>query len=407
MTSAATAEAAEAAEASRYRVLYLPSWYPHPAQPTYAIFLRVQAECLSKAHELVVVPPPNSTSLWSSPRNWIDRCESGRSPGGCFEFHLSGPNYTPKFPGAHDRILWRLYSRSFREATHFFGAKPDLIHAQVSLDAGYYAARLAREYDCPLVLTEQISRPELLVKRDRERFLYAIHAPECVMALSPMQRDHLYDAGVQREIDVVPNAIDTNLFRPGPRPESPPIRLACVGNLIERKGFGLLLQAVAHLIHVDRMPLELEVVGTGALRSQLEANAAGLRIDDRVHFHGERSQCEVRDLLRRCNIYVSASLTESLGVAIIEGMSVGLPAVVTRCGGPESYVTPESGVIVEPGSVEELVRGIRTAVTWLPDFDSERQHRSIVERFSSVAMILEVTKRYTLAIERHAQASHT
>ena len=401
-----SAEAAQVAKANRYRVLYLPSWYPHPAQPTYAIFLRVQAECLSRAHDLVVVPPPNSTSLWSSPRNWIDRCEGGRSPGGCFELHMSGPNHTPKFPSAHDRTLWRLYRRSFREATRFIGAKPDLIHAQVSLDAGYYAVRLAREYHCPLVLTEQISRPEMLLKRDRERFLYAIHAPECVMALSPMQRDHLYDAGVQREIDVVPNAIDTDLFSPGPRPESPPIRLVSVGNLIERKGVGLLLQAVSRLVHVDRMPLELEVVGRGPLRSELEAAARDLRIEDRVHFHGEQSHGEIRDLLRRCNIYVSASLTESLGVAIIEGMSVGLPAVVTRSGGPESYVTPEVGIIVEPGSVEDLVRGISATVARLPDFDPERQHRYIVERFSSLVLVPEVTKRYALAIERHAQASH-
>jgi len=403
MTSVATAQVAEG---DRYRVLYLPSWYPRPTHPTYAIFLRVQAECLARDHDLVVVPVPKSTSLWSSPRNWIDRCESGRSSGGCFELDLSGSNYTPKVSGSHERVLRRLYRRSFREATRYFGAKPDLIHAQVALEAGYYAAQLAREYRCPLVLTEQISRLELMLKtaRDREQFRYAMHAPECVIALSPMQRDHLYEAGVEREIDVIPNAIDTDFFSPGPRPESPPIRLVTVGNLIERKGVGLLLQAVSRLVHVDHMPLELEVVGRGPLRSELETAARDLRIEDRVHFHGEQSHGEVRDLLRRCNIYVSASLTESLGVAIIEGMSVGLPAIATRCGGPESYVTPEVGITVEPGSVDELVRGISATVTRLPDFDPEQQHRYVAGRFSSLVLVPEVTKRYTLAIERHAQA---
>jgi hypothetical protein len=41
----------------------------------------------------------------------------------------------------------------------------------------------------------------------------------------------------------------------------------------------------------------------------------------------------------------------------------------------------------------------------LPDFDPERQHRYVVDRFSSMVLVPEVTKRYSLAIERHAKES--
>jgi len=389
----------------RLRVLYLPSWYPHPNHPTYAIFLWVQAEALAKWHELLVVPIPKGTSLLSSPRNWIDRCKFRRSPGGFFELYAKGPNYTPRFPDARERTLWRLYCRSFQEATRFFGGLPDLIHAQVSVEAGYFAARLARKYNRPFVLTEQTARPELLLETPdgRARFLYAMHAADYVMALSPMARDLLYEAGVQREIDIVPNMIDTDFFRPGPSVASPPLRLIVVGNLVQRKGIHHLLEAVAELVSTDGLPLQLEVVGKGECRQELECLATSLGIARQVHFHGEKSQVEVRDLLRQCHIYVSSSLTESFGVAVIEAMSVGLPVVVTRSGGPESYVTPAHGAVVEPGSSEELARGIRDVVNRLTEFDPEKQHQFVVDQFSQNVVVREITKRYCLAVEMHAK----
>ena len=188
-------------------------------------------------------------SLLGSPQNWVDQLQLQCRPGGLFELHASGPNYTPRLRGSYERVLWRLYRRVFREAIRFFGASPDLIHAQVSVEAGYFAARLARKYDRPLVLTEHISRPELMLKTplDRQWFLYAMRAPQCVMAVSSKQRDLLYRAGVQREIDVVPNLINTELFSPGPPRRLPPFRLAVIGSLIHRKGIHHLLEAIAML----------------------------------------------------------------------------------------------------------------------------------------------------------------
>lgn len=393
------------ADPPRLRILYLTSWYPHPEHPTYAIFIQVQAQALARQHELLVVPVPRVLSLLGSPRNWVDRSELRCSPAGIFELYVRGPNYTPKWPNAYDRSLWRLYRRCFHEATRFFGNLPDVIHAQVAVEAGYFASRLAQKYDRPLVLTEYISRPELLQKtpRDRKCFQDAMHAPECVISISPMQRDLLYKAGVQREIDVVPLLIDTEFFSPGPSMPLRSPRLIVVGNLIPRKGMHHLLEAIARLGSSDGLHLQLEVVGRGPCRQELDNIVMSLGIAGRVRFHGEKSPQEIRDLLRSCHIYVCSSLTESFGVAVIEAMSVGLAVVVTRCGGPESYVTRDHGAVVEPDSAEELVQGIRDVVSRLGDFDPQKQHQYIVDHFSKEVVVHEVSKRYRLALERHAK----
>lgn len=393
------------ADPPRLRILYLPSWYPHPEHPTYAIFIQVQAQALASQHELLVAPVPQVLSLLGSPRNWVDRRELRSSPAGISELYVRGPNYTPKCPNAYERSLWRLYRRCFHEATRFFGQQPDLIHAQVAIEAGYFASRLAQKYDRPLVLTEYISRPELLLRtpRDRKCFQDAMHAPESVMSISPMQRDLLYKAGVQREIDVVPPLIDTEFFSPGPPMPFRSPRLIVVGNLIPRKGMHHLLEAIARLGTSEGLHLELEVVGRGPCRQDLDNLAISLGIAGRVRFHGEKSQQEIRDLLRSCQIYVCSSLTESFGIAVIEAISVGLAVVVTRCGGPEFYVTPEQGAVVEPDSVEELVRGVRDVVSRLGNIDPQKQHQYIVDHFSKEVVVREVSKRYRLAFERHAK----
>jgi len=92
-------------------------------------------------------------------------------------------------------------------------------------------------------------------------------------------------------------------------------------------------------------------------------------------------------------------------VAVIEAMSVGLPVVVTRSGGPESYVTRAQGAVVEPDSAEELARGIRDVVSRLDQFDRHKLHQYVVDHFSQEVVVHEITKRYRLAVGRHAKAA--
>jgi L-malate glycosyltransferase len=383
----------------RLRILYLPSWYPTPEKPQYAIFLKVQAEALARDHDVVVFPVPATLSLLGGPSNWKNRVEVEGNGSAVKTLRVSGPNYHPGWPDAEERTLLRLYRRGLYETIRLWGGPPDLIHAQVAWAGGYYGALLAREIGCPLVLTEQISRPYLLLEKPRDRhwFRFAMREADIVMCLSPAQQEQLRRVGVDREIVVVPDLIDTDLFSPGTPPPGRPIRLITVGSLIERKGVAHLLDAVATL-RAGGTDLVLSVVGDGPLRPALEEMARTLGIASQVDFHGDCSLLQVRDLLRQSHVYVSPSLTESLGIAVIEGISVGLPAVVTRSGGPETFMTPDEGVVVEPGDPAELVRGIREVLGQPRRFDVQRLHQSAVERFGIRSVTSRIDTQYRRAL---------
>jgi glycosyltransferase involved in cell wall biosynthesis len=395
----------------RLRVLCLPSWYPHPEDPTVAIFMQVQARALARWHDFVIVAPPSTVSLFSSPRNWVDQCEPMKNLEGLFEIHLRGTNYTPGLPGSYERVLWRLYRRGVLYATELWDKAPDVIHAH-SVEAGYFGVKLAQKYHCPLVLTEHINHPSVLLRtlKDRQRFHYTMSKANIVIAVSSLQRDLLYQAGVRRRIEVIPNVIDTQFFSPFSGAQSaPPYRLIMVGNLIPRKGVQYLLEAVAELRRKGSLPVELDVIGKGELRGELESQSRSLGIESHVRFHGEKHQQDVRDLLRQSHIYVSPSITESFGVAIIEAMSVGLPVVVTRSGGPESYVSHNHGVVIEPGSSAELARGIREVISRFDSFDPKMQHEFVHRHFSERPVVEQITQQYCLskqAMRSGEQFSH-
>jgi len=91
------------------------------------------------------------------------------------------------------------------------------------------------------------------------------------------------------------------------------------------------------------------IVGDGALRAELEAEAQRLGIEERVVFAGAVE--DVRPWLAAFDLFVLPSRSEGLPGALMEAMALGCPVIVSAVGGvPE--VVGDAGVLVEPGEVD-------------------------------------------------------
>lgn len=100
--------------------------------------------------------------------------------------------------------------------------------------------------------------------------------------------------------------------------------------------------------------------GTGKDRyMQTLERLAGPELGRRIFFDGYVDHDHVRDHYRRAAVLVNASLSESFGVSVVEGMMSGLPVVATRVGGmQETVVDGETGLLVSAGSPDELADAI-------------------------------------------------
>jgi len=135
--------------------------------------------------------------------------------------------------------------------------------------------------------------------------------------------------------------------------------LVTVAHLVARKRHGDVLRALAVL--AGRHPtLRYSIVGEGPERVPLEGLAARLGVADRVDFHGQLAPQEALERARRCTLFVMPSTEEAFGVAYIEAMAAGVPAIGCRGEpGPEEIAAAGDGfLLVPPGDIERLTQRI-------------------------------------------------
>jgi glycosyltransferase involved in cell wall biosynthesis len=123
----------------------------------------------------------------------------------------------------------------------------------------------------------------------------------------------------------------------------------CVGTLDERKNVVRLADAF------ERMEGgSLAFVGDGPLRDRLEGR-------QRVRVVGRVPHDQVAAWIAACGVVCQPSLVEPFGQALLEAMASERPVVATRIGGPPEFVTEETGVLVDPESLDSIESGLRAA----------------------------------------------
>jgi glycosyltransferase involved in cell wall biosynthesis len=135
--------------------------------------------------------------------------------------------------------------------------------------------------------------------------------------------------------------------------------LVTVGHLIARRRHADVLRALAVL--GERYPrLRYRVIGDGPERRPLEDLATRLGVLERVEFLGQLGHERALAAARSATIFVMPSTEEAFGVAYIEAMAAGLPAIGCRGEpGPEEIAAAGDGfVLVPPGDIERLTQRI-------------------------------------------------
>ena len=135
--------------------------------------------------------------------------------------------------------------------------------------------------------------------------------------------------------------------------------LVTVAHLVARKRHADVLRAVA-VLGARHPTLRYAIVGEGPERIALEGLAARLGISERVEFHGQLAPAEALEQARQCTLFVMPSTEEAFGVAYIEAMAGGLPAIGCRGEpGPEEIAAAGDGfMLVPPGDIERLSQRI-------------------------------------------------
>lgn len=142
-------------------------------------------------------------------------------------------------------------------------------------------------------------------------------------------------------------------------PQESPLRIISVGRMVEKKGFDVLLQALATL-RERGFDFRAELVGNGPLHDSLVQQAERQGLQDVVRFSGALTSGEVLQRISESDVFALCCKRAENGdmdgipVVLMEAMSLGKPVVTTRLSGIPELVTPACGPLTDPGDAEGI-----------------------------------------------------
>lgn len=326
-----------------------------------------------------------------APRSRFEGAEAGVDPGGWRGLAEPRPRVLrPPFssfsnrrlPGGFStfRCTSRAFGRSVIRACHGAPSASDIVYGHFLLPAGAAASRVARDLRVPAFAA--LGESALQTYEDHFTATYLSRLVRSFTGLVSVSRENARIAierfGAREDrILVLPNATDTQLFRPGSRaaarktlglPADRPI-VAFTGHFIERKGPLRLLAALADVPEAAAVFL-----GSGPERP---TGAQVLRAAPVPH----------EDLpiwLQAADLFALPTLAEGCPNAVVEAMACGLPIVSSDIPAVREIVGDGPALLVDPRSANALAGAIRTVLG--EPGRRERMGRAAVERGSRLSI---------------------
>jgi glycosyltransferase involved in cell wall biosynthesis len=396
----------------------IPSWYPHRCFPWEGSFLIEQAEAIASTRPDWKV----GLSLWGQGEGFVSTAHLLKSPrclldalalrpgvresaSHLVEFMAPALWWPERVFGGNREALLAANRRNLERAVERFGLV-DVLHAHVSYPAGWLAMRLSAETGIPYVLTEHMGPFPLPVYARRDGQLKRIlreplERAAASIAVGPMLARTIAGFGLP-EPEIIPNLVDERLYRCEAATDPGVFTFFTLCAMDPLKGVSDLLKAAARFVgelpERDRSRVRFRVAGDGPLLAHHRREARELRLDSCVLWLGQLPRERAREEFARCDCFVLPSRHESFGIVFVEAGASGKPVIATRCGGPETIVTPENGVLLGVGDIEGIAGALRFMFENGRNYDAKQIRRQTLERYGREAVVSRLEAVYRRVI---------
>lgn len=240
-------------------------------------------------------------------------------------------------------------SRHRRELIKEFN--PDIIHIHTEFSVGQSGIRIAWALNLPMVYTmhtmydeyvyyiapKTLSRPA--TKLARQYLLYVAGKADAITGPSRKVEEYCREIGVKTRVHVINNAAELSSFAPGTVSAEEKAALKAklgikpdetvaifVGRLGREKSVDVLLGFWSEAV-TPGDKLRLVIAGDGPVRPELEQQAADLGLNGQVIFTGRIEHEDMPPYIAISDVYVTASLSDTNSISMLEGMAGGLPVL--------------------------------------------------------------------------------
>jgi N-acetyl-alpha-D-glucosaminyl L-malate synthase BshA len=231
---------------------------------------------------------------------------------------------------------------------------------------------------------------------------FSIEKSDGVTAVSRFLKEKtIVNYSCESDIRVIPNFVDTNLFKPHENGEFRKA-LAPKGEkiLVHTSNFRT-VKRVPDTIRIfekvqKEIPSKLILIGDGPDRSECEKLCRQLELCDKVKFLGKQEG--LVEILASSDLFLIPSQSESFGLAALEAMACGLPVISSSVGGlPELVKHNETGFIAEIGDIDRMAKYALELLTNDKKYKlfSENSRQRAVDKFDKAKVIPLYEEYYT------------
>lgn len=154
-----------------------------------------------------------------------------------------------------------------------------------------------------------------------------------------------------------------------------------VGSLIYRKGFDTLIRAYSKA-NLKEEGVSVIIVGEGEERKALQQLIVDANLQDNIHLVGRKTKSEIISILDKSDVFILPSRDENFSVAVLEGLSAGLPVIATICGGIKECIDDKNGLLVPVDDVKALAIAMRQMYEDINKYDRLLIARECFEKYS-------------------------
>ena len=356
-------------------------WYPNSDDPQLGVFIQKHARTISRTNKITVLYAhgiENTSPIYKiEKQNELSLTEIivyFRKNTGYFSKSINGWRY------------FRSIMKAFRMTT-IDSEKFDVIQSYILLRTAIIGKLLSIKLKIPMVISEQWSgyatgKYEAFssLKKWVTRRLCNGSAGLSMVSLFLSKQMHEHKI-TNTNVAIIPNVIEKT-FTPINSMHTTTNVLLVADLVDEIKNISSVIRAVAK-VKQKHSNFVLKIIGHGRDKELLIKLAESLDVlNTFVVFEGLKTNEEVYEYLKRCDFLVMNSRFETFSLICVEAMSCGKPVLATRCGGPEEFLTEETGIMIDVDREDQLTTNLELMLKHYHDFDTGKIMHAVESKFS-------------------------
>jgi len=221
------------------------------------------------------------------------------------------------------------------------------------------------------------------------RFLskYALKRADSVVCLNENYKQELTDKyTVKTNLKIISNGINAEKYLPSELGNSV-VTIGMASRLVDSKEHLTLLDAFSKVLTLNPN-LKLKIAGIGELEDSIKSHTKQLGISDSVIFLGLLDEDSMLNFYQTIDLYVHATVAETLSTSILQAMSCGLPIITSNISNNLVLIDHETGLLYQTGNAEDLHSKIELVIAQYPQVKKlgENAREKVVSNFSNAIM---------------------